>query len=89
MAHCVSGITIHFAAAREHTYTKLKTFHYVRKMPPDVIYIKQGRLHQVDYAVEAMKQGSATVGLHFIALAASFHCNIEVFFLAEIPPEVD
>ena len=23
----------------------------------------QGRLHQVDYAVEAMKQGSATVGL--------------------------
>uniref|UniRef100_A0A0M3HKL4 Transposase n=1 Tax=Ascaris lumbricoides TaxID=6252 RepID=A0A0M3HKL4_ASCLU len=41
MAHCVSGITIHFAAAREHTYTKLKTFDYVQKMPPDVIYIKQ------------------------------------------------
>ena len=25
--------------------------------------ILQGRLHQVDYAVEAMKQGSATVGI--------------------------
>ncbi|VDO47425.1 unnamed protein product [Brugia timori] len=27
------------------------------------VWSPQGRLHQVDYAVEAMKQGSATVGV--------------------------
>lgn len=26
-------------------------------------FLFQGRLHQVDYALEAMKQGSATVGV--------------------------
>lgn len=47
------------------------------------VWSPQGRLHQVDYAVEAMKQGSATVGIksesHAVLVALMVSIFVVVF----------
>lgn len=52
------------------------------------MHLFQGRIHQIEYAMEAVKQGSATVGLksrtHAVLVALKvFPNNIPVLFYTD------
>lgn len=45
------------------------------------VFSPQGRLHQIDYAMEAMKQGSATVGVKSDTHAVLVALKVKKLFL--------
>ena len=39
-----------------------------------VTWSPQGRIHQIEYAMEAVKQGAAAVGLKVLGMSRHRHC---------------